>query len=182
MTIDTRRSLLIPTLLSLVAVVAACSSSGGAASPSAAPSVEASAPASEAPSESAAASESAPAAAAVELTVADSALGKIIADGDGKTLYMFTPDEGGTPTCYEDCATAWPPLTAADAASVAAGTGLDASKISVVDRTDGTKQVKFGEYPLYYFANDAAPGDTNGQGVGEGKWWVVGTDGEPIKS
>jgi predicted lipoprotein with Yx(FWY)xxD motif len=93
---------------------------------------------------------------------------------------MFTPDEGGTPTCYDDCATAWPPLVAADAASVTAGTGLDASKITVVDRTDGTKQVKYGEYPLYYFANDAAAGDVNGQGLNE-KWYVVGADGEPIK-
>jgi predicted lipoprotein with Yx(FWY)xxD motif len=182
MTFEPRRIPLLPALLATLAIVAACSSGGGA---SVAPSVAApseSAAASEAPSESAAASESAPAAAAVELAVADNALGKIITDGDGKTLYMFTPDEAGTPTCYDECAAAWPPLTADDAASVAAGTGLDASKISVVDRTDGTKQVKFGEYPLYYFANDAAPGDTNGQGVGEGKWWVVGTDGEPIKS
>jgi predicted lipoprotein with Yx(FWY)xxD motif len=35
-------------------------------------------------------------------------------------------------------------------------------------------------WPLYFFANDAAPGDTNGQGVGD-NWFVVGTDGEPIQ-
>ena len=36
--------------------------------------------------------------------------------------------------------------------------------------------LKVGDRPLYYFANDAAPGDVNGQGVG-GFWWVVGADG-----
>ena len=89
---------------------------------------------------------------------------------------MFTPDEAGTPTCYDQCATAWPPLTG----EVTAGTGLDASKLTVVDRTDGSKQVKYGNWPLYYFANDVAAGDVNGQGLND-KWYVVGADGEPIK-
>jgi predicted lipoprotein with Yx(FWY)xxD motif len=179
MTIDPRRSLLLPALLAATAVVAACTSGGGAtAAPSvAAPSV---AP-SEAPSASEAASASAPAAAAAEIALADSSLGQIIVDGAGLTLYIFQPDEAGTPTCYDDCATAWPPLLADDAASVTAGTGLDATKITVVDRTDGGKQVKYGNWPLYYFANDAAAGDVNGQGLND-VWYVVGADGEPIKS
>jgi predicted lipoprotein with Yx(FWY)xxD motif len=178
MTNDTRPSKLLAALFATAAIVAACSSGGGGAASASAPA------ASEAPSASAseapAASESASAAAGAEIKLADSSLGQIIVDASGKSLYMFTPDEGGTPTCYDDCATAWPPLVAADAASVTAGTGLDASKITVVDRTDGTKQVKYGEYPLYYFANDAAAGDVNGQGLNE-KWYVVGADGEPIK-
>jgi predicted lipoprotein with Yx(FWY)xxD motif len=179
MTIDTRRSLLLPALRAAVAVVAACSSGGGAtAAPSvAAPSV---AP-SEAPSASASEAASAPAAMTAEIALADSSLGQIIVDGAGKTLYMFQPDEAGTPTCYDDCATAWPPLLADDAASVTAGPGLDASKITVVDRTDGGKQVKYGNWTLYYFANDAAAGDVNGQGLND-VWYVVGADGEPIKS
>jgi predicted lipoprotein with Yx(FWY)xxD motif len=181
MSLRLRRSLLLPSVVAMAAIVAACSSGGGAtAAPSiAAPTTAASeAPASEAPAESAAAS---PAAGGVSIALADSTHGKIIVDGAGKTLYMFTPDEGGTPTCYEDCATAWPALTADDAAAVSAGAGLDASKVSVVDRTDGSKQVKYGEYPLYYYAKDAAAGDVNGQGIGD-KWYVVGADGEPIKS
>jgi predicted lipoprotein with Yx(FWY)xxD motif len=183
MSLDVRRSLLLPSAVVIAAIVAACSSGGGAATtapsvaaPTTAPSSEA--PASVEPSESAAAS---PAAGGVSIALADSTLGKIIVDGEGKTLYMFTPDEGGTPTCYDDCATAWPALKADDAAAVTAGAGLDASKVSVVDRTDGGKQVKYGEYPLYYFANDAAAGDVNGQGLND-KWYVVGADGEPIKT
>jgi len=183
MSLDVRRSLLLPSVVVIAAIAAACSSGGGATT---APSVAA--PASVAPSAAASseapASEAAsPAAGGVSIALADSALGKVIVDGAGKTLYMFTPDEdaGDKPTCYDQCASNWPALKADDAASVTAGAGLDASKITVVDRTDGGKQVKYGEYPLYYFAKDTAAGQTNGQGVG-GKWYVIGADGEPIKS
>jgi predicted lipoprotein with Yx(FWY)xxD motif len=178
MTLDPRRSLLLPALLATAAIVAACSSGGAAtAAPSvAAPSV---APSSAAPASEAPASES-PAAAAVELKVADSALGQIITDGAGMTLYGFTPDEPGTPTCYDDCASAWPPLLADDPAAVTVGAGLDASKLSTVDRTDGGKQLKYGTWTLYYFANDAAAGDTNGQGLNE-VWYVIAPSGDLIK-
>jgi predicted lipoprotein with Yx(FWY)xxD motif len=186
MSLDIRRSLVLPSVVVIAAIAAACSSGSGATvAPSvAAPSAAASEAASAAPSASAAASEAAsPAGAGVSLALADSALGKIIVDGSGKTLYMFTPDDeaGGKPTCADACANNWPALTATDAAAVTAGTGLDASKISIVDRPDGGKQVKYGDYPLYYFAKDTAAGQTNGQGVGT-KWYVVGADGEPIKS
>jgi predicted lipoprotein with Yx(FWY)xxD motif len=172
MSLNVRSSLLLPSIVVIAAIAAACSGGGGAST----------APSAAAPS--AAASEAAsPAAGGVSIALADSALGKIIVDGDGKTLYMFTPDEdaGGKVTCYDQCAAAWPPLKADDASAVSAGTGLDQSKVTVTDRTDGGKQVKYGEYPLYYFAKDAKAGETNGQGVG-GKWYVVGADGEPIKS
>jgi predicted lipoprotein with Yx(FWY)xxD motif len=36
-----------------------------------------------------------------------------------------------------------------------------------------------GDGPLYFFANDVAPGDTNGQGIGD-VWYVVGPDGTAI--
>lgn len=162
--------------LPVMLIVAACSGSGGASAvPSAAPASEA--PASEAPASEAPASEAPPAAAAGTIALADSSLGSIIVDAEGKTLYLFTKDADGTPTCYDDCATNWPPLLAAG--EITAGTGLDAAKLTTVDRTDGTKQVKYGDWPLYYFAADATAGDTNGQGVG-GIWFVVGADGAAI--
>jgi predicted lipoprotein with Yx(FWY)xxD motif len=156
--------------VALSAVLAACSSSG--ASPSAA------APSAAAPS--AAPSAAAPsAAAATTLALADSALGKIVVDGQGKTLYMFTPDEDqAAPTCVDACAANWPALIVTGTPTL--GTGLTAA-VATVARTDGGgTQVKYGEYPLYYFAADTAAGQTNGQGQG-GKWYVVGADGEPIK-
>lgn len=172
-----------PRLLILALPVAlllgACGGSGGASLSAAAPATPApSIAASEAPPASEpAASASAPAADATTIALADSALGSIIVDAARKTLYAFTNDVDGVSTCYDDCATAWPPLIAGDDVSV--GDGLDATKLSTVDRTDGTKQVKYGDWPLYHFAADAAAGDTNGQGVGS-KWFVVDAGGALI--
>lgn len=171
-------------LLGLIAVLAACTS-GPSSTPSAtvaAPSVAPTeAPASEAPPSEAAPSEAPRSQAAADVTIAlaTNALGEIIVDAEGKTLYAFTPDTGGESTCYDDCATAWPPLVVSDAATLSAGAGLDATKLTTVDRTDGTKQIMYGGWPLYHFANDAAAGETNGQGLFS-KWYVVNAAGELI--
>ena len=65
----------------------------------------------------------------VTVNLADSTLGKILADGSGKTLYVFTPDAAaaGKSVCNGDCAASWPPLTS-DAAPTL-GAGLDAESI-----------------------------------------------------
>ncbi len=165
-------------ILGLVALLAACSTPAATTSPSAA------APSVAAPSEPAAseapASEAPPSAAAdATIDLATNALGEIIVDGAGKTLYGFTPDTAGESTCYDDCAAQWPPLLATDAAAISAGAGLDATKLTTVDRTDGTKQVKYGDWPLYFFAGDSAAGDTNGQGLGT-KWYVIDATGELV--
>ena len=100
--------------LPFVFIVAACSGGGASAAPSAAAPTEA---------PSVAASEAPPAAEGGTIALADNALGSILVDADGMTLYGFTPDEGGTPTCYDDCATAWPPLLADSAAAATVGEG-----------------------------------------------------------
>jgi predicted lipoprotein with Yx(FWY)xxD motif len=172
-------------ILAIVVLTAACTTSSGT---SAAPSVAA--PSAAAPSEAAppeaAPSEAAPSEPAASAATGDATialttndLGTMIVDADGKSLYAFTPDSAGTSTCYDDCATNWPPLLADDPAAISAGEGLDATKLTTTDRTDGTKQVKYGDWPLYYFAGDAAAGDTKGQGVGT-IWYVVDATGALI--
>jgi predicted lipoprotein with Yx(FWY)xxD motif len=171
------RTVILGTLLAIL--VAACSS-GGATPSAAAP--ETPAPASEAPASEAPASEapaSAAAGGAVTVMVADSDLGQILVDGEGRTLYMFKPDSDGTSTCYDECESNWPPLTVTG--DITVGEGLDAATFTTTERTDGSTQVKAGAWPLYYFANDAAPGDVNGQGVGD-VWYVVSPAGEPIEA
>ena len=92
-------------VLAIVALLAACSTPAATTAPSvAAPSVVApsEAPASEAPP-----SEAPPSAAAgATIDLATNPLGEIIVDGEGMTLYAFTPDTAGESTCYDDCATA----------------------------------------------------------------------------
>jgi predicted lipoprotein with Yx(FWY)xxD motif len=173
---------LLAAAMPLALILGACSGGGASTAPSIAPSAEAPsvapsvepseapsvAPATEAPSE-------APAAATIGL--AENALGQILVDAEGKTLYGFTVDADGVSACYDDCATAWPPLLAEGEATV--GEGLDAALLTTVDRTDGTKQLKYGDWPLYYFAADAAAGDATGQGLND-VWFVIGADGALI--
>lgn len=116
-----------------------------------------------------------PEAAAGLVALADSSLGSILVDGDGNVLYLFTPDEQGESVCYDECAGFWPPLVG----EFAAGDGVDAALMGSDARTDGSEQVTYNGWPLYYFANDAAPGDTNGQGVNE-VWYVLDAAGDGI--
>jgi len=113
---------------------------------------------------------------AAAVSEAETDLGPVLVDADGLTLYGLTDDTDGVPTCDGTCADAWPPLTI-DAAELPAG--LDPNLFSVVERPDGTSQLKAGEWPLYRFAGDAAPGDVNGQGSG-GVWFAVAPDGSLI--
>jgi predicted lipoprotein with Yx(FWY)xxD motif len=106
-----------------------------------------------------------------------SGLGKIVVDGNGKTVYVFDKDTSGKSNCEGDCLAKWPAVAAGE------GTpqldGVDASLVSTVTRSDGSKQLALGGLPLYLFASDSKAGEAKGQAVG-GVWWVVGADGKKI--
>jgi predicted lipoprotein with Yx(FWY)xxD motif len=116
------------------------------------------------------------------VSLASTDLGDVLVDGEGMTLYMFVPDQqkNGTPTCYGECETAWPPLEAAESGVFLPGEGVDGSLLATAERKDGTQQVTYNELPLYVFSGDKAAGDVNGQGLGD-VWWVVDATGEPIE-
>lgn len=171
------RTRLVGILALLVFALVACgpAASASPSAPASPPATSPSAPASPSDGESPSASPTEDASptdetGAATVMVAESELGDILVDGEGRTLYAFTDDTAGEPTCAGDCANAWPPLTVDGEISV--GEGLDDGDFSTVDSTTGDTQVKVGEWPLYYFAQDSAPGDVNGQGVGD-KWYVV---------
>lgn len=104
-------------------------------------------------------------------------LGTILVDSDGNTLYAFVPDGQGPSTCVDDCASSWPAV----AAPAEAGEGVDAALLDESSRPDdGSAQATYNGWPLYYFAGDAAPGDTNGQGVND-VWFVIDAAGELIE-
>lgn len=118
-------------------------------------------------------------AADVDLSTAETDLGTVVTDGDGMTLYYFTNDTAGTDesACTGDCLAAWPIAVAAgdEPAVDEAVTG----EVGTIESPDGQLQLTLGGMPLYYFAQDAAPGDVNGQGVND-VWYVVAPDGEMI--
>ena len=105
-------------------------------------------------------------------------LGHILTDADGRTLYVFMKDKPGTTNCYDKCAQAWPPLLSLGQPALA--DGVDSTLISTTLRTDGTSQVTYNGHPVYHFAQDQAPGDVQGQAVGN-VWWVVSPEGNPVR-
>jgi predicted lipoprotein with Yx(FWY)xxD motif len=106
-------------------------------------------------------------------------LGRTLADPDGRTLYAFTKDQGAKSSCYGDCAVTWPALIVQGKAM--AGPGVEADWLGTTDRSDGTTQVTYKDMPLYYYAGDTQPGETNGQGI-DGAWFVVAPDGGLIRT
>ncbi|GAA2748863.1 MULTISPECIES: SCO0930 family lipoprotein [Kitasatospora] len=111
----------------------------------------------------------------------DAQLGAVLTDSQGFTLYRFDKDTAKPPAsnCSGGCATTWPPV-GNDAATVA-GTGVEAAKLGDLTRADGTHQLTVGGWPAYRYAQDTAPGDTKGQGVG-GTWFALAPDGTKAKA
>jgi predicted lipoprotein with Yx(FWY)xxD motif len=99
-------------------------------------------------------------------------LGTILTDSAGRVLYRFTRDTINiSSACYNQCATVWPPLLI-DEGTPVAGEGVNGDLLGVLARTDGTRQVMYNGMPLYYYNQDANPGDTNGQRVRD-VWFIV---------
>ncbi|MCI0882514.1 MAG: hypothetical protein J4O05_10435, partial [Chloroflexi bacterium] len=105
-------------------------------------------------------------------------LGSILVDGAGLTLYIFDNDTEGVSNCSGGCLGAWPPLLT-DYGVVALGDIT--AELGTITRDDGTMQVTVNGFPAYYWQNDAAEGDTGGQGRGN-VWWVFGEDGTAIRN
>jgi len=97
-------------------------------------------------------------------------LGEYLADSEGMTLYYFTNDEPQKSNCTEDCLVDWPAFTASD---IDEPEGYEDDDFGIITREDnGEEQVTYKGYPLYYFVNDMAEGDVNGQGL-SGVWFIV---------
>ncbi|MFD3497035.1 SCO0930 family lipoprotein [Streptomyces sp. NPDC058676] len=109
----------------------------------------------------------------------DPELGEIVVDKNGMTVYRFMKDEAWpkpVSNCNGACLEKWPAV-----APVATNDTKDVQKKGLMSftRSDGVKQMTVNCSPIYTFANDKAPGDTNGQGVG-GTWYAVAPDGKPV--
>jgi predicted lipoprotein with Yx(FWY)xxD motif len=109
--------------------------------------------------------------------------GPYLVDGAGMSLYMFKKDEKGSgeSTCYDACAEAWPPLLTSGS-SAANASAVDTSMLGTIKRRDGSQQVTYNGWPLYYFQKDQQSGDVQGQDV-EGfgaEWYLVSAEGTEV--
>lgn len=127
------------------------------------------------------ASSAASAAGGATVAVSSSKLGSILVDGSGRTLYLFEKDKGTTSSCYGACAGAWPPYATTGAPQ--AGSGASAALLGTTTRTGGATEVTYHGHPLYYYAANSKPGDTNGQGVKAfgAEWYVLSPAGDKVE-
>jgi predicted lipoprotein with Yx(FWY)xxD motif len=149
-----------------VLVIAAACTPGATTNPTVAattPPVATQAPLSDAPPAETAMATSA-AAVTVEAEVVGDA-GTILVDAaSGMTVYIFTDDvkDSGTSACTGGCITAWPALTVPAGGTPTGGPGVTGTLGTITRPDDGSLQVTYNGLPLYFFANDQAPGDLNG--------------------
>ena len=114
--------------------------------------------------------------------VLNSRYGQVLVDGQGRALYLFAADKTTDSTCYDACATAWPPMLADKGTPVGAMHGATGSLTGTTTRKDGTLQVTYNGHPLYYFSGDKNPGEITCQAVVNfgAAWYVVDPNGNAI--
>ena len=107
------------------------------------------------------------------VSAASTSLGMILVDGSGRTLYLFEKDQPNQSACAGACAAAWP--VDQTSGTPKAGSGVTASMLGTIKRSDNTTQVTYNKHPLYYFQGDSGTGQHNGQGVDAfgATWYVV---------
>lgn len=110
----------------------------------------------------------------------DPELGEIVVDKNGMTVYRFMKDEAWpkpVSNCTDACLEKWPAVAPVEFGDTK---GIQKKGYMTFARQDGKgEQQTINCWPIYTFAGDKAPGDTNGQGVG-GTWYAVAPDGKPV--
>jgi predicted lipoprotein with Yx(FWY)xxD motif len=160
--------LVIPTAVGASLLLAAC---GGSSSSSSSTAASAS-PSSSPPASSSSAS--------LTIGTGKGSVGTYLTGTSGRALYIFVADGTGKSNCSGACAQAWPPLTASSMPKVTGG--ASAADLSLISRSDGTKQVAYKGRPLYYYVGDPGAGTTNGQGSNQfgAKWWLISPSGGQV--
>lgn len=107
-----------------------------------------------------------------DIKAMESALGKILTDRNGRSLYMFAGDAAGRNTCDGDCLDVFTVFTVDNL--IVPGS-LPSEYFGTINRSEGEVQVTYKGWPLYYFTYDNRIGDVGGDGK-DGTWFVAKTD------
>ncbi len=100
-------------------------------------------------------------------------VGDYLVDSKGMTLYYFTKDTNSKSNATAAIVQVWPVFYAA---SMSVPAPLKAGDFQIITRDDGTMQTTYLGWPLYYYAQDQAAGDTKGQGFNS-VWFAVSPTG-----
>jgi len=82
--------------------------------------------------------------------------------------------------CAGACAAAWPVDNSSGTPK--AGSGVKASLLGTIKRSDNTPQVTYNHHPLYYYSGDSGVGQQNGQGLNAfgAAWFLVAPAGGKV--
>ncbi len=110
-------------------------------------------------------------------------LGKILVTSSGYTLFAFSKDTRGTDACAKigGCLAEWPIKAAQGRPS--GGPGVKTSLLSTVKLSKGRLQVAYAGHPLYMYAGENAPGQTEYVGAKQfgGTWYALNASGQLVK-
>lgn len=108
------------------------------------------------------------------------ALGSVLVNAQGRTLYLFGRDRHGKSACTGKCATFWPPLIVHRKPT--AGAHVKVSMLGTTRRAGGALQATYNRHPLYMFSLDKRAGQTKGEGVSAfgGTWYAVSSSGRAV--
>ena len=115
--------------------------------------------------------------------IGETDLGAHLVSGDGHPLYLFTEDSQGNPSvCVDNCLETWPPLLLSG--DLLGTDGVDLELLGTVEQADGTLQITYNGWPLYFYTPDLQVADEDvsaalGQGVG-GNWFLVTPEGNAL--
>jgi predicted lipoprotein with Yx(FWY)xxD motif len=111
-------------------------------------------------------------------------VGSVLANGQGRTLYIFVPDAAKNVTCTGGCAAAWPPLSIPSGQTATATGAVKRSLISSDPDPSGGRVVTYNGWPLYLYVADPNPGTDNGEGINSsgGLWYVIAPSGKVVKT
>jgi predicted lipoprotein with Yx(FWY)xxD motif len=109
--------------------------------------------------------------------------GEYLVDASGHALYTFKADTQGSQgspgksACEDDCLGVWPPLLVNN--PPVGDAKIRAELLGTISRSDGSLQVTYNDWPLYFYAEDIEPTDIKGNDIesfGE-DWYLIGPNG-----
>jgi len=115
------------------------------------------------------------------ISLRKTALGTVLVDARGRTLYLFEKDRNGMSSCGPACLAYWPALTSLDAPR--AGTGVHQALLKLARAHNGAHQLTYAGHPLYTFVGDKRPGQTTGEGLRNfgAEWYALAASGQKVE-
>lgn len=106
-----------------------------------------------------------------------------LTDAGGRALYVLEGEPADSSTCYDACAEAWPPFLAGQGDPEAEAAGVRSELVGTLARRGGERQVTYAGHALYYYREDAGPGQATGQDVTDqwGEWYLLQPSGELLE-